>query len=163
MAQHNLTQAAKLAGVSRSTIMRHISEGKVSKVLGKDGKPYIETSELERNYGPIQSQKDSHHVSLNSYRTSKKSLQDSHLRGEIEALKQQKIVLLEKQIETLQTERDNWQREAHDWKQQAQSLLTDQRPASEMATETPQKPSEGPSYHLGWFDRLLGRKPLSGA
>lgn len=163
MAQHNLTHAAKLAGISRSTMMRHISEGKVSKGIGKDGKPYIETSELERVYGLTQSQEDTQGVSLNSRRTPTKTPQDSHLKGELEALRQEKIVVLEKQIEALQAERDNWQQEAQDWKLQAQSLLTDQRPQAETLPETPQKPSEAPSYHLGWFDRLLGRKPLRSA
>lgn len=163
MAQHNLTQAAKLAGISRSTIMRHISEGKLSKEIGKDGKPYVETSELERVYELIQSQKDSHAVSLNSLRTPPKTHQDSHLKRELKTLQQEKIATLEKQIEALQAERDNWQQEAQDWKLQAQSLLTDQRPQTETSLETPQKPAEAPSYHLGWFDRLLGRKPLRGA
>lgn len=79
MAQHNLTQAAKLAGISRSTIMRHITEGKVSKGIGKDGKPYIETSELERAYNLRQSQNSSEAVSVNTLGTPKKERQDSHL------------------------------------------------------------------------------------
>ena len=163
MAQHNLTQAAKLAGISRSTMMRHISEGKVSKGISKDGKPYIETSELERVYGLTQSHEDTQGVSLNSRRTPTKTQQDGHLKGELEALRQEKIVSLEKQIEALQTERDNWQQEAQDWKLQAQSLLTDQRSQAELPPETSQKLSEAHSYRLGWFDRLLGRKPLRGA
>ena len=43
MAQVNLTQGAKLASVSRSTLNRHIKEGKISKVTGKDGKPRVDT------------------------------------------------------------------------------------------------------------------------
>lgn len=159
MAQHNLTQAAKLAGISRSTIMRHISEGKVSKALGKDGKPYIETSELERVYNIKQSQDSSETASVNSLRTPKKEHEDSQLCKEVQTLREEKVALLEERIKTLQDERNDWRDQA----ERALRLLADQRPASEMASETPQKPSEGPSYHLGWFDRLLGRKPLSDA
>ena len=159
MAQHNLTQAARLAGISRSTIMRHISEGKVSKSIGKDGKPYIETSELERAYNLRQSQNSSETVPVNTLVTPKKEHKDSHLRREVEALRQEKITLLEDRIKTLQEERNDWKDQA----ERALRLLADNSSQAETPPETPQKPSEAPSYHLGWFDRLLGRKPLRGA
>ena len=53
MAKVNLTQAAKLAGVGRSTLNRHIKEGKLSKALDDQGKPCVDTSELQRVYGEL--------------------------------------------------------------------------------------------------------------
>lgn len=159
MAQHNLTQAAKLAGISRSTIMRHISEGKVSKGIGKDGKPYIETSELERAYNLRQLQNSSETVPVNTLGTPKKERQNSHLHREVEALRQEKITLLEDRIKTLQEERNDWKDQA----ERALRLLSDNSSQAEKPPEAPQKHPEAPSHHLGWFDKLLGRKPLSGA
>ena len=69
MAKINLTQGAKLAGVSRSTLNRHIKEGKVSKVIGSDGKPSVDTSELARAYGELRHNTLSDTVSLAQLRT----------------------------------------------------------------------------------------------
>lgn len=158
MAKHNLTQAAKLAGISRSTIMRHISDGKISKEIGKDGKPCVDTAEIERVYGVTQQDRDTQTVYLDSLRTPKKTQKDSALWDEVQELRQQKLEALEDQLKSMQEERDSWKQEAEDWKRQAQSLLTDQRPQPETPVESSQKPAEGPQYELRWFNILLGRK-----
>ena len=49
MAKHTLTEAARLAGIARSTIYRHIETGRVSKEETADG-AVIDTSELLRAY-----------------------------------------------------------------------------------------------------------------
>lgn len=54
--QHNLSEAAKLVGVNRTTIWRHIKQGKLSVTKGRDGNPRVETSELLRVYGELQHQ-----------------------------------------------------------------------------------------------------------
>ncbi len=46
MTQVTISEAARRVGVARSTLLRHIKNGKVSKVIGKDGKPRLDTSEL---------------------------------------------------------------------------------------------------------------------
>jgi len=51
MTQVTISEAARRVGVARSTLLRHIKNGKVSKVIGKDGKPSLDTSELLRVYG----------------------------------------------------------------------------------------------------------------
>ena len=160
MAKHNLTQAAKLAGISRSTIMRHISDGKISKEIGKDGKPCVDTAEIERVYGVTQQHRDTKTVSLDSLKTPQKTQKDSALWDKVQELRQQKLEALEDQLKSMQEERDSWKQEAEDWKRQAQSLLTDQRPQSEPPVEGAQKPVEGPQYQIGWWDRFLGRKAL---
>ena len=52
--QHTLSEAARLTGKDRTTIHRHIRSGKLSKGIGTDGAPYVETSELIRCYGELQ-------------------------------------------------------------------------------------------------------------
>ncbi len=53
MTQVSISEAARLAGVSRSTINRHLKEGKISKHHDNLGKPYVEVSELQRFYGSL--------------------------------------------------------------------------------------------------------------
>lgn len=53
MAKVNLSKAALLAGKNRTTIWRHIKQGKVSIERDRDGNPMVDTSELIRVYGEI--------------------------------------------------------------------------------------------------------------
>lgn len=50
MPNHTISEAARLVGKHRSTIQKHIREGKLSKLLDDEGNPFIETSELLRVY-----------------------------------------------------------------------------------------------------------------
>jgi len=50
MSKHSISDAARIVGKHRSTIQKHIREGKLSKLFDHDGIPYIETSELLRVY-----------------------------------------------------------------------------------------------------------------
>jgi len=54
MTKLNITQAAKVAGKDRSTIHRHIKQGKVSFDLDSEGNKVIDAAELIRVYGEIQ-------------------------------------------------------------------------------------------------------------
>lgn len=54
MALHGVTEAAKLAGKSRPTIYKDLKSGKLSSTPGTEGRPRIETGELERVYGTLQ-------------------------------------------------------------------------------------------------------------
>ena len=51
----DLTTAANMAGVSRQTIYRKMSEGTISWDVDQQGKRRIETSELMRVFGPLNS------------------------------------------------------------------------------------------------------------
>lgn len=53
MALVNLTQAAKLARITRTTLYKHIDSGKISKTTAPDGTPAIDTAELMRVYGKL--------------------------------------------------------------------------------------------------------------
>ena len=50
-----LTQAAKAAGIARSTLYRAIQKGRISVVSQPNGSKGIDTSELQRVFGPLQS------------------------------------------------------------------------------------------------------------
>ena len=49
-----LTQAAKTAGIARSTLYRAIRNGRISVVSQPNGNKGIDTSELQRVFGPLQ-------------------------------------------------------------------------------------------------------------
>ena len=54
MALLTLTQAAKTAGIARSTLYRAIRKGRISVVSQPNGSKGIDTSELQRVFGPLQ-------------------------------------------------------------------------------------------------------------
>lgn len=66
MASHSVTEAAKLAGVTRRTIYRHIKAGKLSASVTGGDNTIIETSELLRVYGVL-SQPEPEQVSTGSH------------------------------------------------------------------------------------------------
>jgi excisionase family DNA binding protein len=53
MARHTVSEAAKLAGVTRRTIYRHIKAGKLSATVTDGDSAVIDTSELLRVYGVL--------------------------------------------------------------------------------------------------------------
>jgi hypothetical protein len=125
MAKVSLTQGAKLAGVSRSTLNRHLKQGKVSKVNGSDGKPCVDTSELQRVYGSLSRDTPSQSVPLKQHGThhdtAENDIEIAVLRAELNATKEQ--------LEETRKDRD-------EWKGQAKTLsvfLTDMRSAEPTA------------------------------
>ena len=54
MALLTLTQAAKTANIARSTLYRAIHNGRLSVVSQPNGSKAIDTSELQRVFGPLQ-------------------------------------------------------------------------------------------------------------
>lgn len=120
MAKVNLTQGAKLAGVSRSTLNRHLKEGKISKVNGTDGKPCVDTSELQRVYGGLSHDTLSHTVPMKQRETPvdtvKNDIEIAVLRAELNATKER--------LDETQKDRDEWKGQA----KTLSLLLTDQRP-----------------------------------
>ena len=54
MALLTLTQAAKTAGIARSTLYRAIRNGRISVASQPNGSKGIDTSELQRVFGPLQ-------------------------------------------------------------------------------------------------------------
>lgn len=105
MALVSKAEAARLAGVSRTTIYQYINEGKLS-ATGKK----IDTSELQRVFGSIGEQKGAD----TTERQSGHSLTPAERLGF-----QGKVDDLESQVRELKQERDDW-RDRHD---QAMDML----------------------------------------
>lgn len=127
MAKVNLTQGAKLAGVSRSTLNRHLKEGKISRVTGENGKPCVDTSELQRVYGGLSHETSSQDVPMKQHETpldtAKNGIEIAVLRAELNAAKER--------LEETQKDRDEWKGQA----KTLSMLLTDQRPTGPIAPQ----------------------------
>lgn len=115
MAQVNLTQGAKLAGVSRSTLNRHIKDGKLSKGIGPDGKPCVETSELQRVYTTLSHVETPRDVSVTQRGTVAETVGIKALQVELEATKER--------LDEMRQDRDEWKGQART----LTALLSDQR------------------------------------
>lgn len=121
----NITQAAKVAGISRKTLYRDRARGKLT--VGKDGKgkPIIDVSELERVYGPL-SQDNTPQSEAGKQSETPNS--DNVLQREIDGLREQ-IALLKEERDDLRQDRDDWKRQAQE-QVTTVKLLTDQREKS---------------------------------
>ena len=53
MSRLNVSQAAKAAGISRSSIYAHIKKGRLTATKGEDGRVYIDVAELQRVYSNL--------------------------------------------------------------------------------------------------------------
>lgn len=109
-----LADAAKKAGISRSSIYRLIDEGKLSATTDRRGKKVVELSELLRVFGSIQEEteedktkENKKHISGNARRISGKTGQDTlfstvqeleHLRTQLQ-LKDMELRLKDKELE----------------------------------------------------------------
>lgn len=124
MTQVTISEAARRVGIARSTLLRHIKSGKVSKVIGKDGKPSLDTSELLRVYGELKipdtndtgatlHQSHSTQQIDTSGRYTEKDMEIATLRAELK-------VAIERSDE-LKEERDEWRGVA----KRGQALLAD--------------------------------------
>lgn len=110
MPELSLSQAAKLAGKSKSTINRAIKTGKISAARHDDGSYSIDPAELSRAFRvePLEGSKRSAAEPV-----------ETRLLERIEAL--EAMLSREREISTdLKEDRDRW-------RQQATALLTDQR------------------------------------
>ena len=116
MAQVNLTQGAKLAGVSRSTLNRHLKDGRLSKGIGMDGKPCVETSELQRIYGTLSHAETPRDVPVIHHGTPTDTSSFKALQIELEQTKER--------LDEMRQDRDEWKGQART----LSTLLTDQRP-----------------------------------
>ena len=97
-----LTQAAKTASIARSTLYRAIRNGRISVVSQPNGNKGIDTSELQRVFGPLQSttkparQYDSlEDVALLQTRIDALERENALLRDEIQASRERESKLLD--------------------------------------------------------------------
>lgn len=129
MALVSKSKAAKLAGVSRTTIHRYVTDGKLS-MTGDQ----IDTSELMRVFGSLtvpKSEQGGGHV--------QDSNNGQHVTTGGQGAGQAQIDLMERVIDDLRADRDNWRNKADELvellrnEQENTKLLTHQSPATNKA------------------------------
>ena len=102
MALVTIAQAARTAGVARSTIYSHLRSGKLSATRTPTGERRIDTSELSRVYGPVGHTTQSdvvsstpHNAALLQAKIESLEAQNKLLRDEVQAGREEKAKLLD--------------------------------------------------------------------
>jgi len=97
-----------MAGVSYSTFMRHIRNGKVSKEKDPDGKPCVDVSEIQRVYGHDIAPPQSKTKAVNEHGIEQRQTDDLVRVAVLEAEK----AALTRRCDDLEQERDEWKGQA---------------------------------------------------
>ena len=129
MAELTLSQAAQLAGRSKSTLSRAVANGKLS-VARRDGNQVlIDVSELERVYGPLERRNVAQNVAPERHATPSEAIEISLLKTRLQELEQDRRDLREQ----LEQERAERARLVNVIEEQAKTmrLLEDHRPPEE--------------------------------
>ena len=92
------SQAIRASAASRSTVYRYVKEGKLSATRFPDGRRGIDTAELERVFGPLQSFDTSQTIASKQSRMAKKQADMFQDRDEIVELLRQQVQLLEREL-----------------------------------------------------------------
>jgi hypothetical protein len=95
MAKVNVSQAAQMAGVSRSTLHKQLNAGKLS-AERVDGRTLIDVSELERVFGTL--------VPPGTLKPNRRTTQSDT--PQITAILQSQIELLQRELDVTRQERD---------------------------------------------------------
>jgi len=125
MTQVTISEAARRVGIARSTLLRHIKNGKVSKVIGKDGKPRLDTSELLRVYGDLKNSDtgDTSATLHQNYGMLQTDIGDRYTKKDIE------IATLRAELKAALERSDEFKEERDEWRgvaKKGQALLTDE-------------------------------------
>lgn len=124
MALVSKSKAAKLAGVSRTTIHRYVNDGKLS-MTGDQ----VDTSELLRVFGSLQAvtgEQSSTGVPVNT--------SEHGVTPEVQGVLHRQISMLETQVNDLRNDRDNWRQKSDELiellRVEQTKLLTHQEPTT---------------------------------
>jgi hypothetical protein len=147
---YSLGQAAKAAGISKTSLHRAIQKGRVSAAKNDNGSYEIEPSELHRVYPPVADEERSDNPDLGQDGTPETAIQTEVLRREVQLLRE-RIGDKEAVITDLKERLDQSEQERRDKDRQLTALLTDQsrKPAAE-----PEAPA--PRGLRGFLHRLTG-------
>lgn len=124
MALVSKSKAAKLTGVSRTTIHRYVNDGKLSMTGDK-----VDTSELIRVFGSIRDPSSEQPGTGVTGNTS-----EHHVTPEVQGVLHSQISMLESQINDLRHDRDSWREKSDELvellkaEQENTKLLTHQAP-----------------------------------
>ncbi len=89
-------QAAQHVGITRQTMFRHIKQGKVSATVAHDGDLRVDTAELLRVYGALQSPVESPSVASPGKRQSHPTAETAAHQAEIERMQDQLALAYER-------------------------------------------------------------------
>ncbi|MGK9452953.1 helix-turn-helix domain-containing protein [Acidithiobacillus caldus] len=134
MAKVNVSEAASLVGVARSTLYAYIRSGKISTEKDRLGKPQIDTSELLRVFGVLQDNTKDKEITGDTQKTDN---ENAALRTENEVLREM-LKVREEQLREYQ-EREQWLRNRLD------------------AIETKLLPGTGRPWWSRWFGSGHGK------
>jgi hypothetical protein len=134
---YSLGQAAKAAGISKTSLHRAIQKGRVSAAKNDNGSYEIEPSELHRVYPPVTDEDRSANPDLEQIRTPETAVETVVLRREVELLRE-RLADKETVIIDLKERLDQSEQERREKDRQLTALLTDQRPQQQ-----PEQPRKG--------------------
>ena len=123
---YTLGEAAKAAGVSKTSVRRAMDSGKISAVKDDFGRWQIEPAELHRIYPP-KTGTDTGTDTGNSQKEPNSNSSNSALQVEVK--------LLREMIDDLKKERGKWEEQSNKWEEQSNKVLityeTDKKAALE--------------------------------
>jgi hypothetical protein len=123
---YSLGQAAKAAGISKTSLHRAIKIGRVSAIKNESGSYEIEPSELHRVYPPVVIQERSDNPNLGQDGIGGTAGETAILHREMELLRE-RVADKDSVIEDLRTRLDQSEQERREKDRQLTALLTDQR------------------------------------
>jgi hypothetical protein len=124
---YSLGQAAKAAGISKTSLHRAINKGRISAAKNDNGAYEIEPSELHRVYPPVAEGDSSANPDLARDGTSKTVVETEVLRREVEFLRE-RLADKDSVIGDLRERLDQSEQERREKDRQLTALLTDERP-----------------------------------
>lgn len=137
MSKISISEAARLTGKPRSTIHRHLDNGKLVKEQDGQGRPVIDVAELERVYGSLRRPDMRQNGATRQSATPERDSVDRTSLVEIEALKREN--------DLLRDERDDLRRRLDaegEERRRVTAILTDQRRPDPVPVAS-EKPGEG--------------------
>jgi len=133
MAKVAILKAADLSGKSKATIMRAMNSGRLSFELDETGEKVIDTSELERVYGPFRPK-----ASSESETIIRAELQRAQDLLEVERVKM-RVRGLEDQLHMTQQQLDDMREQRDQWQKQAQQILITNQMSQKQAEDLKQE------------------------
>ncbi len=134
MAKMSVAQAADLTGKSKSTIQRALKSGRLSYSMNDAGDKEIDTSELERVYGPFPPKFDQEAVVRAELERAQNMLEMERVKMRCRSLEDQ-LHMTERQLEDMKEQRDQWQK-------QAQQLMITNQTSQKQAEDLKQEMRE---------------------
>jgi hypothetical protein len=127
---YSLGQAAKAAGISKTSLHRAINKGRISAAKNDNGVYEIEPSELHRVYPPVVESNSSATPDMVRDGTLETAVETEVLRREVELLRE-RLADKDGVIVDLRERLDQSEQERREKDHQLTALLTDERPKAE--------------------------------